>query len=198
MNPKKRSVLWRSVAFLCNPTSSLRTRSKQKMSCYHLAPSETKISIPSYETVDGVEYYLIRVNCYHNKEWTVSYCETSKIEINFIFGKVRQRFKSFVELHEKLQKNIAISKDLLPRKKIIKDAKFLDQRRNDLEKYLQTVTATVQQLPVLDLVQFFDFHKYDIVFLLQNMALDLSRRENDKSATFTILEVRSASCHLTS
>lgn len=123
------------------------------------------------------------------------HCEISKSgNNNFNFAKVRQRFKSFVELHEKLQKNIAISKDLLPRKKIIKDAKFLDQRRNDLEKYLQTVTATVQQLPVLDLVQFFDFHKYDVVFLLQNMALDLSRRENDKSATFTILEVRSASC----
>lgn len=42
------------------------------MSCYYLAPSETKVSIPSFDTVDSVEYFLIRVTCWNNKEWTVS------------------------------------------------------------------------------------------------------------------------------
>lgn len=94
-------------------------------------------------------------------------------------------------MHEKLQQDIAIAKDLLPGKKILKDSKFLEQRRLDLEKYLQTVTSIVQQLPVmpLKLVEFLDFHQFDVVFMLQKMALDLSRKSDEKSATFTILEV---------
>lgn len=143
------------------------------MSCYHLAPAETKISVPSYETTDGVEYFVIRVSCWNNKEWTVNH-----------------RFRDFTKLHERLQKDIAIAKDLLPEKKMIKNSRFLEQRRHDLEKYLQTVMTFVQQLVTpLELVEFLDFHKYDIVFLLQKMALDLSRKQGDKSAKFTILEV---------
>lgn len=88
----------------------------------------------------------------------------------------------------------AISKDLLPGKKIIKNSKFLEQRRVDLEKYLQAVIIIVQQLPVIpyELVLFLDFHKYDIffVFLLQKMSKDLNRMQGDKVGTFTILEVR--------
>lgn len=143
------------------------------MSCYHLSPSATKVSIPAFETIDGVEYYLIRVTCWHNKDWQIN-----------------RRFRDFHELHEKLQKEIAISKDLLPGKKMIKTIKFLEQRQQDLEKYLQTVTSIIQQSTMpLDLVQFLDFHKYDVVFLLQKMALDMSRNQFDKKATFTILEV---------
>lgn len=106
-------------------------------------------------------------------------------------NKVQHRFKSFVNLHDKLQSSIAIAKDLLPGKKIIKNSKFLEQRRVDLEKYLQTVTSIVQQLPVipLELVQFLEFHRYDVLCLLQNMALALSWRPEEKSGKFTILEV---------
>lgn len=143
------------------------------MSCYHLAPSETKISVPSYETIDGVEWFLIRVSCWNNKEWTIIH-----------------RFRDFTNLHEILQKEIALAKDLLPGKKMIKNSKFLEQRRQDLEKYLQTVMNFVQQLVTpLQLVEFLDFHKYDTVFLLQKMALDLSRKQDNKYSTFTILEV---------
>ena len=142
------------------------------MSCYNLAPSETNISVPSYETIDGVEYFLIRVSCWNKKEWNVTH-----------------RFRDFAILHEKLQKEIALSKDLLPGKKMIKNSKFLEQRRQDLEKYLQKVMTFVQQVTPLELVEFLDFHKYDIVFLLQKMAVDLSLKQGSKSATFTILEV---------
>lgn len=46
----------------------------------------------------------------------------------------------------------------------------------------------------LELVQFLDFHKYDIVFLLQKMALDLSRRKLDqRTSSFTILELHAIS-----
>lgn len=38
----------------------------------NLAPSETKVSITSYESIEGVEYFLIRVACWHEKEWTVN------------------------------------------------------------------------------------------------------------------------------
>jgi hypothetical protein len=43
----------------------------------------------------------------------------------------------------------------------------------------------------LDWVEFLDFHKYDVIFLLQKMALDLSKINDvtDKSF-FTVLEVR--------
>lgn len=100
-------------------------------------------------------------------------------------------------LHDKLQSSIAVSKDLLPQKsffkiKILKSAEFLDKRRVDLEKYLQTVTSTVQQLPVvpLELVQFLDFHRYDVLCILQNMALDLSwKLSEEKAGKFSILEV---------
>lgn len=100
-----------------------------------------------------------------------------------------------MQLHDKLQSSIAIDKDLLPGKKIIKNSKFLEQRRIDLEKYLRVVTSTVQQLPVmpLELVQFLDFHRYDVLCLLQNMALDLSWKPEQKAGKFTILEVSSIS-----
>lgn len=85
----------------------------------------------------------------------------------------------------------AISKDLLPGKKVIKNSKFLEQRRTDLEKYLQTIITIVQQLPVIpyELIMFLDFYKYDIVFLLQKMSKDLVKMQGDKVGSFTILEV---------
>jgi PX domain len=95
-------------------------------------------------------------------------------------------------LHEKLQKEIPnLGKDLLPGKKIIKNEKFLEQRRQGLEKYLSAVLLAVQLMPSipLEMIQFLDLDKYDIVFLLQRMALDLSHKQGDKAACFTILEV---------
>lgn len=143
------------------------------MACHHAAPSETAITVPSYETIDGVDYFLIRVTCWNEKEWNV-----------------KHRFKSFHNLHVALQKELAIAKDLLPGKKLLKNGKFLEQRRQDLEKYLQTIITIVQQLVTpLQLVEFLDLNKYDIVFLLQKMAIELSWKQGDKSATFTILEV---------
>lgn len=42
------------------------------MACFNLNTADTKVSIPSYTTQDGVEYFLIKVTCWHDKEWTVS------------------------------------------------------------------------------------------------------------------------------
>lgn len=105
-------------------------------------------------------------------------------------SQVQHRYKDFDELNEKLHKEIAIAKDLLPGKKIIKNSKFLEQRRLDLESYLQTVSHIVQHQIPLDFVEFLEFHRYDVVFLLQKLAMKLSRIVNDtKQFTFTILEV---------
>lgn len=68
--------------------------------------------------------------------------------------------------------------------------KFLETRRQDLEKYLQKIITTVHQLPVIPqcLLKFLDFHKYDIVFLHQAMAADISQKQI-RASTFTVLEV---------
>jgi nischarin len=98
------------------------------------------------------------------------------------------RYKDFNELHEKLQKETALSKDLLPGKKLLKNREFLETRQRDLEKYLKIVAKTVQHQVPLEFVEFLDFHKYDSVFLLQKLAVDLSQR-TEKKWTFTILQV---------
>lgn len=65
------------------------------------------------------------------------------------------------------------------------------QRQQDLEKYLQTLAHMVQHQIPLVFVEFLDFHKYDVVFLLQKLAMDFSQKfNNNKTWTFTILEVR--------
>lgn len=114
---------------------------------------------------------------------------------NFNFLKVSHRYKSFAELHTSLQKELALHKDELPAKRLIKDVKFLETRRQDLEKYLQKIITTVHQLPVIpqSLLKFLDFHKYDIVFLHQAMAGDISQKQIQTSS-FTVLEVRSPNC----
>lgn len=64
------------------------TRDSQILKYYLMAqastaPSETKVSIPSFATTDGVEYFCIRVNCWHEKEWTVRF--NLNLYKNFIF-----------------------------------------------------------------------------------------------------------------
>lgn len=71
------------------------------MSCYFRQNSETEITIPKFiESSTGVTYYDIRVKV-QNIEWIVE-----------------RRYKDFAALHEKLVDEIAISKKLLPPKKV--------------------------------------------------------------------------------
>lgn len=167
------------------------------MSCYHLNSGETSINVPSFEVIDNVAFYMIHIKCWgfgQEKEWTVSHA-TYKIftndSLDYIFPQVCHRYRDFEKLHEKLQKETALAKDLLPGKKIIKNREFLETRQRDLEKYLQTVAKTVQHQVPLDFVEFLDFHKFDVNFLLQKLAMELSQRNSSdhKLWTFTILEV---------
>lgn len=102
---------------------------------------------------------------------------------------VRHRYSDFYDLNEKLHKEIAIPREKLPGKKVLKNSKFLEQRQHDLEVYLQTMGQLCKlQIPTV-LVEFLDLHKYDVVFLLQKLALHLAHVSQATSWTFTILEV---------
>jgi nischarin len=74
-------------------------------------------------------------------------------------------------------------------------SKFIEQRREELQKYLQTILVILQKHMPSEFVHFLDFHKYDVIFLLQNLALDVYRNgekylfQNDRKWTFTIIEL---------
>ena len=145
------------------------------MSCFHQNPEKTEITIESYEIVENVEFFKVSVKCWHEKEWTVS-----------------RRYRDFDGIHEKLQKEgLAIAVDF-PGKKVIKSSEFLEKRREHLEKYLQAVAVSCRKSMPLDFVEFLDLDKYDVVFLLQKLAAQLSQRINSSNRLkrkFTVLEV---------
>jgi nischarin len=150
------------------------------MSCFLLNTEKTEILIPSYETIENVEFYKIVVKCWYEKEWHVI-----------------RRYRDFFEIHETLKREAALLIDL-PGKKMIKNREFIEKRREQLEKYLRSCMRTLQHSTPLELVEFLDFHKYDVVFLLQKLAQKLSQQQSTTSRsenkqTFTILEVRCSS-----
>lgn len=124
------------------------------MACFLQNSAETMIRIIGNRDQNGVTYYTIAVNVGpHN--WTVAH-----------------RYREFRELHERLVVEHGISKDLLPPKKVIGNrAKiFLDLRQQQLELYLQQVLKDSSQAMSREFVEFLHFNRYDIVYLLQDMA----------------------------
>ncbi|KAH8405469.1 hypothetical protein KR215_000387 [Drosophila sulfurigaster] len=126
------------------------------MSCYYRQHEETSVTIPKYsvESSAGITYYDIKVRV-ANVEWFVE-----------------RRYRDFSQLHEKLVDEVSISKKLLPPKKLVgnKQPAFLEQRREQLETYLQELFIYFRnELPRL-LAEFLDFNKYDIIYLLQDLA----------------------------
>lgn len=106
-----------------------------------------------------------------------------------MFLSLQIRYSCFVEIHETLKKSSALETEL-PGKKIIKSREFLEKRREQLEVWLNNTFRTFQHSLPYQLVEFLDFQKYDLNFLLQAKALTLSQTTNrNKDATFTILEV---------
>ncbi|KAM8713452.1 hypothetical protein ACLKA7_013721 [Drosophila subpalustris] len=126
------------------------------MSCYYRQHEDASVTIPKYsvESSAGITYYDIKVRV-GNVEWFVE-----------------RRYRDFAQLHEKLVEEISISKKLLPPKKLVgnKQPAFLEQRREQLETYLQELLIYFSnELPRL-LAVFLEFNKYDIIYLLQDLA----------------------------
>lgn len=124
------------------------------MSYYHNFMHSTSITIPKFVVQNGVVFYDINVKVKHY-EWLV-----------------QRRYKDFFELHEKLVNEQSLSKKLLPPKKVIgnRNPAFLDQRRKDLEEYLQKLLTILRVSIPRSFAEFLEFNKYDINFLLQDLA----------------------------
>ncbi|KAJ9599010.1 hypothetical protein L9F63_010467 [Diploptera punctata] len=93
-----------------------------------------------------------------------------------------------------------VAKDILPPKKVIgnKEPTFIEKRRAALELYLSSVVNFLQRAMPRELALFLDFHRYDILFLLQNLAMQFfeegdSLLQNSTSYTFTPFQLHAIS-----
>ncbi|KAL5241514.1 hypothetical protein ACI65C_008924 [Semiaphis heraclei] len=134
------------------------------MSCYVQHCNECNIAICKAETnTDGITYYHITVN------------------IGDVTWSVQKRYKEFLELHKKLVNEHTVTKDILPGKKIIgnKDPNFIEIRRVGLEIYLQTVLSFLQKSMPEELLEFLEFHKYDVILIVKKLAVEFFKNGDD-------------------
>lgn len=124
------------------------------MACLLEHDNNFTVAIPSHETQNNVTYYEIHVT------------------VGAVTWSVNHRYNDFVELHEVLIADHCIAKEMLPQKKLIgnRDPGFIEKRKVDLEAYLRVVVNYLQRAMPLVLAKFLDFDKYDITYILQNMA----------------------------
>lgn len=145
---------------------------------------ESMISIPQTDDENGVTIYIISVHV-GETSWTV-----------------RRRYKQFVELHNKLVSAHGVAEDVLPPKKMFgnRDEEFIKIRQIKLQKYLIHVLYhfkhidNVPQIMPKVLALFLDFHKYDLFYMLQELAAEFSVRGNQilsktKTYVFDVLQV---------
>lgn len=119
------------------------------------------------------------------------------LALSFLLSyQVQRRYKEFQKLNDTLVAEFALDKTLLPGKKVIgnKSKSFIKKRQQELEKYIQDVFTFFKITMPKELVEFLDFHKYDIVFILHNLAaLFFNYGENylarSSAYTFSILEI---------
>ncbi|XP_001945341.1 nischarin [Acyrthosiphon pisum] len=134
------------------------------MSCYIQYCHECNIAICKAETdTDGVTYYHIKVN------------------VGGVTWSVQKRYNQFLELHKKLVNEHTVTKDILPGKKIIgnKDPNFIERRRVGLEIYLQTVLSFLQKSMPEELLEFLEFHKYDVILIVKKLAVEFFKNGDD-------------------
>ncbi|KAH8402144.1 hypothetical protein KR009_010045 [Drosophila setifemur] len=127
------------------------------MACYYRQNEDSSVTVPKFtsETSSGgVTYYDIKVRV-GRVEWLVE-----------------RRYRDFAQLHDKLVEEVSISKKLLPPKKLVgnRQPAFLEQRREQLETYLQELLIYFRTELPRSLAEFLDFNKYDIIYLLQDLA----------------------------
>uniref|UniRef100_A0A8D8D005 Nischarin n=2 Tax=Culex pipiens TaxID=7175 RepID=A0A8D8D005_CULPI len=152
------------------------------MSNYELHASETSISIPRVITVDGVNYYEVMVKC------------------GLVMWTVNRRYRDFDDLHSKLVQERSVAKDKLPPKKVIgnRSPTFLKKRQEALEQYLKEMLIFLKVTMPREFVEFLEFHRYDIIFLAQNLACSFFLRgetflAKSKKYGFSVLELHAIS-----
>lgn len=148
------------------------------MSSFIKYKNDSSVSVDEACTRDNVTYYKITV------------------KMGPVHWEVWHRYSDFLELHEKLVSDHGVSKDLLPPKKVIrnKTPKFVEQRREALHEYLKNVFNYLSLTMPSEFAHFLDFHVYDILFVLQDLAKKLFLEgdkllQNEKTHKFTPLEV---------
>ncbi|KAI8040039.1 hypothetical protein M5D96_007464 [Drosophila gunungcola] len=127
------------------------------MACYYRQHEDTTVTVPKFTNENssgGVTYYDI------------------KLRVGKVEWLVERRYRDFAQLHDKLVGEISISKKLLPPKKLVgnRQPAFLEQRREQLETYLQELLIYFRTELPRALAEFLDFNKYDIIYLLQDLA----------------------------
>ncbi|XP_071452427.1 nischarin-like [Hetaerina americana] len=152
------------------------------MACYMKNKHNTSIRIEQVELVDNYTLYHITVDV-GTTSWIVAH-----------------RYSEFVDLNDKLISDYGVSKDLLPPKKVIgnKDPVFIEKRRLGLEEYLRTLLNFLQLTMPKELAVFLDFQFYDILFLLQNLAMKFFNDgdnilQKSRNYTFNPLELHAIS-----
>lgn len=148
------------------------------MAFFLLNKTNISLKIPKVEDFDRVTFYVILVKV-GSVSWTVEH-----------------RFSDFVSLHETLVTDHCVNKDILPPKKLIgkRDPAFVEKRRCGLESYIRSVVSFLLETMPRCLALFLDFHKYDILFLLQEMSSSFLKEgdvilSNSKRYKFNPLQV---------
>nr|CAI5837993.1 unnamed protein product [Callosobruchus analis] len=148
------------------------------MACFWLNQAATSIEILSYTQQKEAVFYNIQVT------------------VGDIFWVIPRRYSEFYTLHQTLVIDHGLSKDILPDKQLlhIRSPMFIETRRKGLEKYLRHALTFLQQTMPKVFVNFLDFNKYDIFFLLQDMAVKMFIETDtilsmDKSHDFITLEL---------
>ncbi|XP_017125556.1 nischarin [Drosophila elegans] len=127
------------------------------MACYYRQHEDTTVTVPRFTNENssgGVTYYDI------------------KLRVGKVEWLLERRYRDFAQLHDKLVGEISISKKLLPPKKLVgnRQPAFLEQRREQLETYLKELLIYFRTELPRALAEFLDFNKYDIIYLLQDLA----------------------------
>lgn len=148
------------------------------MSSFTKHRDESTVSVDEATTKDNVTYYKIIV------------------KVGSVKWSVLHRYSDFVELHDRLVTDHGVAKDLLPPKKVIrnKTPKFVEQRREALNEYLNNVFNYLRLTMPSEFAHFLDFHVYDILFLLRDLAKMLYLEgdkllQNEKTHKLTPMEV---------
>eukprot|EP00112_Aurelia_sp_Birch-Aquarium-sp1_P005017 Seg1569.7 transcript_id=Seg1569.7/GoldUCD/mRNA.D3Y31 product="Sorting nexin-24" protein_id=Seg1569.7/GoldUCD/D3Y31 len=90
-----------------------------------------------------------------------------QIVYNGTITTLEKRYKAFNDLHKRLQKTVSLRADFPPKRVLNKDQKFLENRRQGLENYLQAlIHEGSEELPV----EVYDF--FEVSPLVQTNNID--------------------------